>query len=317
MESHPLIGISQRPYSYQFLVFVFIVMLSYVIFSMLGLGILFILGGQSLESIQSMNFESMTKSEINLYKGMQIFSSIGIFVVPAVVFSMLKTGYFLQYLQLKKSVDITPATLSMFIMVVAFPILLILMIANQAMVLPDFLSGLESWMKEQELQLAGLTEVFLRMDNFGEFLLNLVMIAVIPAIGEEMLFRGGLQKLLQDWTQKPHLAIFVSAAIFSAIHMQFYGFLPRMIIGMLLGYLFYWSGNLWYPIIGHFMNNGVQVIAVYAGQMDPASEAPNLGAMPAETQTSLIVMVVGSLVVGSILLKTYRGYFKQDLLVNK
>ncbi|MFK7904803.1 MAG: hypothetical protein AB8B69_06745, partial [Chitinophagales bacterium] len=76
------------------------------------------------------------------------------------------------------------------------------------------------------------------------------------------------------------------------------------------------SGNLWYPIIGHFMNNGVQVLAVYAGQMDPASEAPNLGTMPAETQTSLMIMVVGSLVVGSILLKTSRGYFMETQIKN-
>ena len=309
MEPRPIVGINEHSYRYQFLVFLFIFSVAFVIFNLLGLGLLLIIGGHTLETIQSI--ESMSKADINLYKGIQIFSSIGIFVIPAMIFSYLKTGNSLQYLQWKKNIEVNPTIFSVFIMVVAFPILLVLMIGNQAMVLPDFLQGLESWMKEQEEQLAGLTEAFLRMDGFGDFLLNLLMIAIIPAIGEEMLFRGGLQKLLQDWTQKPHLAIFISAAIFSAIHVQFYGFVPRMVIGMLLGYLFYWSGNLWYPIIGHFINNGVQVVAVYAGQIDASSEAPTFSTMPPESQMSLAFMVVGSLVIGSILLKFYRGYFDE------
>ncbi|MEZ4887444.1 MAG: CPBP family intramembrane glutamic endopeptidase [Chitinophagales bacterium] len=310
MEPHPFIGINQRSYGSQFLTFTFIVLSSYVIFSLIGLGVLLIIGGQSLESIQSMDFVNMSKGDINLYKVMQVLSSIGIFIIPAVIFSYLKTGDGLQYLQWKKGAEINPTILSVVIMVVAFPVLLVLMIANQAMVLPDFLQGMETWMKEQELQLAGLTEVFLQMDSIGDFLLNLLMIAIIPAIGEEMLFRGGLQKLLQDWTKKPHLAIFISAAIFSAIHVQFYGFVPRMIIGMLLGYLFYWSNNLWYPIIGHFINNGVQVVAVYAGQMDISSETPTFETMPTDAKTSLLFMVVGSLVLGSVLLYLFRSNFK-------
>ncbi len=311
MEPHPFMSINHRSYGSQLMIFVFITLLSYLIFSLLGLGILLIFGSQGLESIQAMDFDSMSKADINLYKVMQIFSSIGIFIIPAIIFSYLRTGKPLEYLQWKSSVELSPTAMAVVVMMASFPILVILMIANQAMVLPDFLEGLERWMKEQELQLADLTEIFLQMDGFGDFLLNLFMIAIIPAIGEEMLFRGGLQKLLQEWTNKPHLAILVSSIIFSAIHVQFYGFLPRMVIGMLLGYLFYWSGNLWYPIIGHFINNGVQVAAVYMGKMDASSEPPSFETMPVDEQTSLLFMVIGSLILGSILLSLYRGYFKR------
>lgn len=311
MESHHFMSINSKSYGYQLMVFVFIALASYFIFSLLGLGILLIFGEQSLESIQGLDFANMSKAEIFVYKIMQIVSSIGIFIIPAIIFSYLRTESPTRYLQWKKSIEGTPLALSVVIMMVAFPVLMILMVINQAMVLPDFLQGLETWMKDQEIQLAGLTEVFLKMDSFGDFLLNLVMIAVIPAIGEEMLFRGGLQKLLQEWTQKPHLAIFLSAAIFSAIHVQFYGFLPRMVIGMLLGYLFYWSGNLWYPIVGHFINNGVQVLAVYAGQMDASSEPPTFEAMTPDERMSLLFLVMGSLFLGSILLNLYRKHFKQ------
>ena len=310
MESQPFMNISNRSYGYQLMVFVFITLVSYLIFSLLGLGILLIFGEQGLESMQSLDFDSMSKADINLYKVMQIVSSIGIFVIPAIIFSYLRTNHSLQYLQWKSDIELSPTMMASAVMLVAFPILLVLMIANQAMELPEALSGLESWMKEQELQLADLTEVFLRMDGMGDFLINLLMIAIIPAIGEEMLFRGGLQKLLQEWTNKPHLAILLSSIIFSAIHVQFYGFVPRMVIGMVLGYLFYWSGNLWYPIIGHFINNGVQVVAVYLGKMDASSEPPSFSTMTTDEQTSLLFMVMGSVFLVTVFLALFRRHFK-------
>lgn len=314
MESQPFMNISNRSYGYQLMVFVFITLVSYLIFSLLGLGILLIFSEQGLESMQSLDFDSMSKADINLYKVVQIISSIGIFVVPAIIFSYLRTNHSIQYLQWESDIELSPTMMASAVMLVAFPILLVLMIANQAMELPEALSGLESWMKEQELQLADLTEVFLRMDGMGDFLINLLMIAIIPAIGEEMLFRGGLQKLLQEWTNKPHLAILLSSIIFSAIHVQFYGFVPRMVIGMALGYLFYWSGNLWYPIIGHFINNGVQVVAVYLGKMDASSEPPTFSTMTADEQTSLLFMVMGSVFLVTVFLALFRRHFKNKAL---
>ncbi len=111
-----------------------------------------------------------------------------------------------------------------------------------------------------------LTLAFLKMDSPLDLMLNILIVALLPAIGEELLFRGCLQQLLVEWTKKPHLSIFIAAALFSAIHFQFLGFVPRMLIGAFLGYLFYWSGNLWYAIIGHFVNNALQVVGYYFAQ---------------------------------------------------
>ena len=85
----------------------------------------------------------------------------------------------------------------------------------------------------------------------------------MPAIGEEFFFRGVLQRLFSEWFRNAHVAIIVTAFIFSAIHFQFYGFIPRFLLGLFLGYMFYWSGTLWLPIIIHFINNGLAVLVAF------------------------------------------------------
>jgi membrane protease YdiL (CAAX protease family) len=101
------------------------------------------------------------------------------------------------------------------------------------------------------------------MNHLGDLLLNLLVIAIVPAIGEELLFRGYLQQSFSNWLSNPHVAIIVTAVLFSAIHLHFQAFLPRFILGVLLGYLFYWSGSLWLPILAHFANNAQAVIISY------------------------------------------------------
>ena len=118
-------------------------------------------------------------------------------------------------------------------------------------------------MEASEQKAMQLTEAFLAMNNMGDLLINLFLIALIPAIGEDLLFRGVLQQLFTKWTGKIHLAIFISAFLFSAIHMQFFGFLPRFVLGLVLGYMFYWSKNLWLPILAHFTNNALAIIFTY------------------------------------------------------
>ena len=108
----------------------------------------------------------------------------------------------------------------------------------------------------------------LKVDTIGGLLLNLLVIALIPAVGEELTFRGVLQQGLVRRMKSPHLAIILSAAIFSFIHFQFYGFLPRMFLGLLLGYMFYITGSLWTSILMHFVNNGSVVVLYYLNNKD-------------------------------------------------
>lgn len=134
--------------------------------------------------------------------------------------------------------------------------------------LPGVLSGLEDLMRMFEENAKKLTEQLLQFDNISQFILALVVIAIIPAIGEELLFRGILQNLLVNVSRNIHIAIWVSAFLFSAIHLQFFGFIPRMLLGALFGYLYFWSGNLLYPMVAHFINNGFTLLMIYLYRSD-------------------------------------------------
>jgi len=135
---------------------------------------------------------------------------------------------------------------------------------NESMKLPAGLAGLEQWMKDNEATLARLTEFLISFQSVGQLLIAILVIAVIPAIGEEILFRGILQRKLAEHWANVHLAIWVSAAIFSAIHFQFYGFLPRLLLGAMFGYLYFWTGRVGMAIFAHFINNAVTVLLMWA-----------------------------------------------------
>jgi uncharacterized protein len=136
---------------------------------------------------------------------------------------------------------------------------------NQHLDLPDALglNNLESWIRAREDQAAGMTKALTTFQEPGQLAVAVLVIAVIPAIGEEVLFRGVLQPILVRGMGNLHVGIWVAAIVFSAIHVQFYGFVPRVLLGAMFGYLYLWSGNLWVPIWAHFINNGFTVLMVY------------------------------------------------------
>jgi membrane protease YdiL (CAAX protease family) len=103
----------------------------------------------------------------------------------------------------------------------------------------------------------------LKMEDKFEFIQNVIVMAAIPALCEEWLFRGVIQKKLVDAMPRPWLGILLGAIVFSAIHFQFAGFIPRLFLGVMLGYLYFFSGNIWISIWGHFVFNGIQVLSKY------------------------------------------------------
>ena len=134
---------------------------------------------------------------------------------------------------------------------------------NMSLELPEFLSWFENWARKKEDELGELTQYLTQFDNFGQFLMGVFVIAVLAAVGEELLFRGLFQNLFFKSTGNPHAAIWITAFLFGTFHMQFYGILPRMLLGALFGYLYYWSGYLSYAMIGHFANNFFMLVMVY------------------------------------------------------
>ncbi len=150
------------------------------------------------------------------------------------------------------------------LMLLAIPLVLFLYGVNKAIPLPDSFHLLE---EQTNNAIKGL----LQMDNSLELLANLVIIALLPAIGEELMFRGVIQQQLMRRIASPWVALLISAAIFSFVHFQFEGFLPRMMLGMLLGWLYWRTQNFWIPVMAHFFNNALQVVGQYLYGKDVSS----------------------------------------------
>ena len=135
---------------------------------------------------------------------------------------------------------------------------------NKSISFPSFMSSFESWALLKEKQLESLTIYLVSFENNFEYLIGIIAIAIIPGFCEEYFFRGVLQKNLNLLLKNAHIAILLSSLLFSAFHLQFYGFFPRFFLGVFFGYLFYWSGSLMYPIIAHALNNFLSLTVFYA-----------------------------------------------------
>jgi len=239
---------------------------------------------------------------VNLLKYLQIIQSLGLFIIPP-----LLAGYFFErdsigYLRIDKPSRLLIYLLTIVIMFAVLPVINWMVVVNEGMHLPEFLKGVESWMISTEAEATKLTETFMEIKSLGGLTVNLIMIALLPAIGEEFMFRGLIQRLFNELFKNIHIAIFISALLFGAMHLQFYGILPRMMLGVLFGYLFYWTGSIWIPVFAHFVNNASAVIISFMATKGTISAGyEDFGA------TDNLFLITGSLVfTGCLLFVIYK-----------
>jgi membrane protease YdiL (CAAX protease family) len=198
---------------------------------------------------------------------------------------------------------LAPALLTVLLVVAFMPFNALFIEWNREVDLPAIFDRWEAWAQAKETDLAELTKRITEFKSVPQLLIGLVVIALIPAVGEELVFRGLVQPKVFALTRNVHAAVWITGFIFSFIHMQFYGLIPRMLLGVLFGYLYAWSGNLLYPIIGHFVNNGFTLIMFFFYQRK---------AVPIDIEDTASVPVTYSLVALAItvlLLVSLRNYF--------
>jgi len=260
----------------------------FFLFSIIGLSVITVAFGNT--------------NDIQILKINQLILSVFTLLLPPIV-----CGYFWyknpwQAYSLHKFPSGKMIFLSILLIFSISPFINLLVHINEQMVLPDFLSSLEEQFIAMEKQALELTERMLDVNTFGGLIFTLLVMAVMPAVSEELFCRGALQNIFAEKINK-HIAVWIVAIIFSLIHLQMYGFLPRMVLGALLGYLLVWSGSLWLPIIVHFVNNATVVLASYFGKESATMEAiENIG--KAETWGYGIVSAVVSGVIIWWILRT-------------
>lgn len=200
---------------------------------------------------------------ISVLKFLQLNQAIGLFILPALTFSYFYSNNFKEFLQLNRPKNKNFFYLGIFGLFVISPFVSYTSQINQSLHLPQSLASLESWMKAAEADASKVTELFLNVNSISGLILNLLIIALAAAIGEEFFFRGILQNLIFKASKNVHFSVWFIAIIFSAFHGQFYGFLPRMFLGAFLGYAYIYSGSIWVAVAIHFVNNGTAVLADY------------------------------------------------------
>jgi len=284
-----------------------IILISAIFFSLIGFLLALPLFDTTFTALIT-GIESYQPENIALLKYLQVVQSIGLFIVPPLVLAAFFSGKPLTFLGLKSKTNNYGIMLVILIMVSAIPAINLIAELNSKLDLPGFMKGIEEWMTSKENMAERITKMFLKADTTWGLIINLMVIAVIPAIGEELFFRGLLQRLFIDLARNKHLGIILAALVFSAFHMQFYGFVPRFLLGAMFGYLFLWSGSLWVTIIAHFINNGIAVLFFYfAGKHNLDTELENIGAQEGTT-----IMAFFSLFTVIVLLWVYKNYTRRS-----
>lgn len=209
--------------------------------------------------------------QLAIVKWAQGISSIVVFLLPAIAAIVISyKGRYSYFLGFKKADKANMYVLACLAVLLSLPFVFWLGQLNQQIPLP-------SWMKQLEQDAAQQMSAFLKVNSKFDIIINLVIIALLPAIGEEICFRGVLQRIIIGITRNPWVGILVTGFLFSALHLQFEGFIPRMFLGVVLGALYWFSGSLWTSILAHFVFNGIQVLVVsYAPVYATQSPAPNI-----------------------------------------
>jgi membrane protease YdiL (CAAX protease family) len=256
--------------------------------------------GADWEKIQEYLNDPTLPGAPAVLKVLQLFNTLGIFLIPAMIFSQLLSPRPLIYLRLNKKTN-AHILIAVIVLFIAFtPITDALAFVNEQLSLPAFLSGFETDMRNASENSQALMGAFISMDSFGDFLFNIFLMALLPALGEEFFFRGVIQRLLLSRTRNVHVAVWVTGFTFAIMHQQFFAILPLLVLGALLGYLKEWTGSLWASIIAHFVNNASIVVVMYFADY-------NMSDISEITPPELIYVLPALLISGGLIFYFYQN----------
>jgi membrane protease YdiL (CAAX protease family) len=252
--------LAHRPPLNQLITLVAIALVSFFSVAMIGTIALQALTGISVDSLSDLSPAQLSKpGMLTFLRGMQFVQFIGLFVLPAWICSQLFSYEPNRFLGFQAPNLSQFWFWSILIMIILLPFTQFIGELNQRIVFPG---GMKEWMQSQEKSAEQTVKALLSAQSLNDLLLNLFFVAVLAGVGEELLFRGLIQRILVRkygrWT-----GIVIAAILFSAMHMQFYGFFPRFLLGVVLGILFAYSGSLWVAILAHFFYDAMLITAAY------------------------------------------------------
>lgn len=244
--------------------------------------------GLSLESLYTAMSSGDIQLPVAVLRGALWIQAFALFILPALLYAWIyhRTAL-VTYFRMRRFPGLWTILVATVILLAGYPLVQLAYEVNS-------LLPLSGWMREMEDSATDILQQVLAMDSAVDLIHAMMLVAVLPALGEELVFRGILQRELGVLIGSPVLGIWAAAIIFSAIHLQFAGFLPRLALGLILGYLYYWTQNLWAPILMHFLNNGFQVGILYMTGTDLSQPGETTGVTVWSIILSVIVLYAGS-----------------------
>jgi len=251
-----------RPAWAQLLMFIGLAFGSFIIFSMIGMLLILpkITGLDVLEMSDPAKWDYTNPALLVFVRGMLLIQFLSLFVIPSFLFGYFSDPKPVSYLGLRSAKPMY-FILGAAVLILALPFVDWMGAINHQLIPETTATG--KWMKESEELAQQQIGFMLKQNTVKDLLMNLLFIAVFAGVGEELFFRGVLQRIFIKMFKNPWAGIIATAIIFSAIHMQFYGFIPRFILGVLLGVIYWYSGSLWPAILAHFIYDGFAVVMIY------------------------------------------------------
>lgn len=303
-----------KPAGSQFLLLISIALASFFIVGLIGTVILGRMAGMGLtEMSEPSKWDYSKDGTIFLLRGMQVVQFVALFLIPVFLCAWLFSTDSKKYLGLKKPSSASYFIVGVGVMLLAIPATIFIGELNRNMQFP---SGIANWIKKSEDGATKIEQALLSKHTIKDLFINLVCIAGLAAVGEELLFRGMAQRLLIKMFKSPWAGIVVAAILFSAIHMQFYGFLPRLVLGILLGIIYWYSGSLWVAMLAHFAYDAFLIIVIYfSPEMQHDENTAKLSGMAlmAAVSTALVIAGIGWMKKKSTV--TYSEVYADDILV--
>jgi len=283
-----------RPAWAQLMMFIGLAFGTFLIFSLVGsLFLANLTGIPIMEMSDPDKWDYSNPALLTFLRGMLVVQFLGLFVIPSFLFAYFSDPHPLTYLGLKPAHS-RYFILGALLLIVALPLVDWLGVFNHRLI-PETTS-LGKWMKASEEQASRQISFMLKKRSLHDLLLNLLFVAVFAGIGEELLFRGMLQRILIRLFRNPAAGIIITAVIFSAIHLQFYGFLPRFILGILLGCIYWYSGSLWPAILAHFIYDAFAVVMIYFNPALADQEGATL-----QVGNQIVLALLSAMLVAAIL----------------
>lgn len=246
-----------------------------------------------------MHFKGLTPATLRISAVLQ---DVLAFVLPAVGAAVLVTRYPATLLCIDRRIPSKPLVLAIGALITSIPAMNAIVEWNESITLPESMAGIEQWMRQSEMSARQSVDILLGGHDAGSLVMGLLIAAVLAGFSEELFFRGAFQRLLSTGGMNHHVAIWVVAFVFSAGHLQFYGFFGRLLLGAYFGYLLWWTRVLWVPVLIHILNNGIYIVGNY---MYP--DADTAGAVQQQGSTSAIGIILSVFFTVFLLCVLYRS----------